>query len=188
MLLTIEWRLKTPIYISQERSCNLLMGCWWWDLGREDEESDCQYWQWCQCAAVMEQGWGSSCWPIVSPSPPRPGHDGCHPLGGAQWIAQKTALKSSRSNPGIIDVGIELDCVIIWVTQLLTRLFLIKLLHMFSLSSQVLYTDLFIDGSALNYARHWRKFKCIFLINYDNLIWYTPVSKIFYCNNELTKN
>ena len=121
MLLTIEWRLKTPIYISQERSCNLLMGCWWWDLGREDEESDCQYWQWCQCAAVMEQGWGSSCWPIVSPSPPRPGHDGCHPLGGAQWIAQKTALKSSRSNPGIIDVGIELDCVIIWLSYPVTN-------------------------------------------------------------------
>ena len=125
MLLTIEWKLKTPIYISQERSSNLLMGCWWWDLGREDEESDCQYWQWCQCAAVMEQSWGSSCWPIVSPSPPRPGHDGCHPLGGAQWPVQNTALKRniswSNSNPGIIDVGIELDCVIIWVTQLLTR-------------------------------------------------------------------
>ena len=112
-----------------------------------------------------------------------PGHDGCHPLGGAQWALQNTALKRniswSNSNPGIIDVGIELDCVIIWVTQLLTRLFLIKLLHMFSLSSQVLYTDLFIDGSALNYARHWRKFKRIFLINYDNGIWYTPVSKIY---------
>ena len=50
-----------------------------------------------------------------------PGHDGCHPLGGAQWIAQKTALKSSRSNPGIIDVGIELDCVIICENRLLIK-------------------------------------------------------------------
>ena len=125
MLLTIEWKLKTPIYFPREE-LQPVDGLWVAGDGILGErmrslivsiDNGASVQLWCSRAGGVIML--TLCTPLTTHhSPPRPGHDGCHPLGGSQWIVQKTALKRniSWSNPGVVDVGIKFDCVIIWVT------------------------------------------------------------------------